>query len=324
MDQTLILFAVLLFVAVVLAIEGAYQAWSAKHGTQAKRIASRLAGADGLGAAEPLSIERAGKSKRFPLLDDLLALLPNGQKLVRYVDTAGVGLSAGEMFGLSLVLGAIGFVAPWMVGKPFFMVSILLALVLSTLPWLWLSWRRNKRVRLFERQLPEALDLMGRALRAGHAFPTGLKMVGEEMPEPIAREFRVLFDEMNYGRPQHEALLRLADRVPVEDVRYFVIAVNIQRETGGNLAELLDNISAIVRARLKLMGEIRTLSAEGKMSAWVLGLLPFALGLVVNLVNPKFMSVLWTDPAGVFMISGALILMFFGVLWMRKIIRIRV
>jgi tight adherence protein B len=179
-------------------------------------------------------------------------------------------------------------------------------------------------MRLFERQIPEALDLMGRALRAGHAFPTAVKMVGDEMPEPIAKEFRILFDETNFGVPQNDALMRLADRVPVDDLRYFVIAVMIQRESGGNLAELLDNIAAIVRARLKLLGEVRTLSAEGRMSAWVLGLLPFGVAAMINIVNPEFMTVLWTDPMGLRMVGGALLMMAFAVWWMRKIIKIRV
>ena len=176
-----------------------------------------------------------------------------------------------------------------MLAKPW-TFSLLLGGILAAAPWFWLGHQRTKRMRLFERQIPEALDLMGRALRAGHAFPTAVKMVGDEMPEPIAKEFRMLFDETNFGVPQNEALMRLADRVPVDDLRYFVIAVMIQRESGGNLAELLDNIAAIVRARLKLLGEVRTLSAEGRMSAWVLGLLPFGVAAVINIVNPKFMS----------------------------------
>ena len=202
--------------------------------------------------------------------------------------------------------------------------SLLLGGILASLPWFWLAHKRTKRIELFERQIPEALDLMGRALRAGHAFSTAVKMVGDEMSEPIAREFRTMFDETNFGVPQNEALVRLADRVPVEDMRYFTIAVMIQRESGGNLAELLDNIASIVRARLKLLGEVRTLSAEGKLSAWILGLLPFCVAALINILNPEFMTVLWTDPVGLRMVGGALLMMVLGVLWMRKIIRIRV
>ncbi len=324
MDQSFILFAVLLFVAVVLALEGAFQAWSAKHGAEAKRLMSRMRGIDGSADAAPLSIERIGQKSRFDWLDqNVVRNLPTGDKLVKYIATSGVAVSAGEMMVLSGAFGAAGAFLLWVLGKPF-VFSVVAALVLGVLPWFWLARRRNKRIALFERQIPEALDLMGRALRAGHAFPTAVKMVGDEMPEPIAREFRVLFDESNFGVPQNEAMIRLADRVPVDDLRYFVIAVMIQRESGGNLAELLDNIAYIVRARLKLLGEVRVLSAEGKLSAWILGLLPFAVGGVINLMNPKFMSILWTDPAGLRVVGFALLAMVVGVWWMSKIIKIRV
>ncbi len=255
--------------------------------------------------------------------DSVVAGLPKGTDLLRYLETSGTGRGAGEMLLYSAMLGIAGIVAPIVLAKPW-TFSLLFGGVLASLPWFWLGRKRTQRMRLFERQIPEALDLVGRALRAGHAFPTGVKMVGDEMPEPISREFRVLYDETNFGMPQNEALMRLADRVPIDDLRYFVIAVMIQRESGGNLAELLDNIAGIVRARLKLMGEVRTLSAEGKMSAWILGLLPFCVGALINIVNPTFMDVLWTDPIGLRMVGGALVLMALGVWWMRKIIQIRV
>jgi tight adherence protein B len=149
-------------------------------------------------------------------------------------------------------------------------------------------------------------------------------MVGTEMPEPIAAEFRIVFDEINYGISTQEALGNLAIRVPSTDLRYFVIAVLIQRETGGNLAELLGNISSLVRARLKLLGTVRVLSAEGKMSGWVLTLLPFALGTVLQIVNPNFLSVLWTDPLGIKMAGFALTMMLFGIVVMWRITKIRV
>jgi tight adherence protein B len=148
--------------------------------------------------------------------------------------------------------------------------------------------------------------------------------VGSEMPEPIAAEFRIVFDEINYGISAQEALVNLTARVPSTDLSYFVIAVLIQRETGGNLAELLGNISALVRARLKLLGTVRVLSAEGRLSAWILTLLPFALGFVLQLVNPKFLSVLWTDPMGVKMVGVALFMMAVGIFAMWRIIKIRV
>lgn len=324
MDQTFILFLVLIFVAVVLGLEGVYQTWASKNSGEAKRLTARLNRIEGAGDETPLSIERRIEKNRLAWLDsNVVSQLVSGQQLIQYVRAADVGLSAGEMIGIGGVAAVVGYAIPLLSGKPF-VFSLLMAVVMAAMPWFWLAYKRMQRIKTFERQIPEALDLMGRALRAGHAFPTAVKMVADEMPDPIAHDFRIMFDEANFGVPQNEALTRLADRVPVDDMRFFVIAVMIQRESGGNLAELLDNISAIVRARLKLLGEIRTLSAEGKLSAWILGLLPFAVGGVVNLVNPQFLSVLWTDPAGLKAVGIALLLMSIGVWWMTRIIKIRV
>jgi len=183
---------------------------------------------------------------------------------------------------------------------------------------------KKKRLIKIEAQLPDALDLMSRALRAGHALPSAIKMVGEEMVDPIASEFSIMFDEVNYGVPIGDALKNLSVRVPSADVGYFVVAVQIQRETGGNLTEILGNIAAIVRERLKLFGQIRTFSAEGRLSAWILSLLPFGVAALVNFLNPGFMRVLWTDPAGNKLLFPMALLMVIGIFWMRKIIRIRV
>jgi tight adherence protein B len=324
MDTAYVLFIVLMFVAVVLALEGAYTVWASKNSAEAKRVAARLRQLEGASEETPLTIERKEAEKRWHWLDDgVIAGLPRGETLLAYMETSGTGRSVGEMVIYSAVLGGLGLLVPFMFALPF-VFSLLLGVLLAVVPWFVLAYHRSERIKLFERQIPEALDLMGRAMRAGHAFPTAVKMVGDEMADPIGKEFRILFDETNYGVPQNEALMRLADRVPVEDLRYFVVAVMIQRESGGNLAELLDNIASIVRARLKLLGEVRTLSAEGRLSAWILGLLPFAVALIVNIVNPEFMKVLWTDPAGLRMVGGALVMMALGVWWMRKIIQIRV
>jgi tight adherence protein B len=161
-------------------------------------------------------------------------------------------------------------------------------------------------------------------MRAGHAFPSALQMVAEEMPQPTADEFRIAFEEINFGVPQQQALTSLAQRVPVTDLRYFVVAVLIQRETGGNLAELLNGIGGLVRSRLKFQRSIRTLTAEGRLSAWILVALPFALGAVISLVNPSFIRVLWTDPVGLKLVYGALAQMAVGIFWMSRLIKVRV
>jgi tight adherence protein B len=183
---------------------------------------------------------------------------------------------------------------------------------------------KARRLKQIEEQLPEAADMISRSLRAGHSFSTALGIVGDEMPEPIGSEFRTAFDEINFGVPLNDALGGLANRLPIGDLRYFVIAVLIQRESGGNLAEILGNISQLIRSRLALLGKVRVLSSEGRLSAWILGLLPFVMALIISIVNPGFLRVLWTDPAGVKMIGVALVMMVMGVIWMRKIIRIHV
>lgn len=324
MDSSYVLFAVLMFVAVVLALEGSYQVWASKNSAEAKRLAVRLRAIESGGRETMLTIERAQARGHWLWLDShVIALLPRGDRLFRYLDTSGTGKTAGEMIVTSTVLALLGLFVPIMLAKPL-VFAIFGAMVLAAVPWWRLSRQRNQRIRLFEKQIPEALDLMSRAMRAGHAFPTAVQMVGDEMADPIGQEFRTLFDQTNYGMPQQEALLRLADRVPVADLGYFVVAVLIQRDSGGNLAELLDNIASIVRARLKLLGSVRTLSAEGRLSAWILIALPFVTGALINILTPTFMAVLWTDPAGIRLVGAAMISMAIGVVWMRNIIQIRV
>jgi tight adherence protein B len=161
-------------------------------------------------------------------------------------------------------------------------------------------------------------------LRSGHAFSSALQMVGEEMAEPVAGEFSVVHDEVNFGVSLQQALTNLSVRVPLTDLRYFIVAVLIQRDSGGNLTEVLGNLSRLIRERLKLLSKVRILSSEGRLSAWILGVMPFALAGVMYLVNPEFMTPLWNDPIGISIIKYMLILMAFGVVILRKIIRIHV
>lgn len=322
MDLSFVLFAVVAFLAVVLSLEGIYNVWASRSSPEAKRVATRLEALAGE-AITQASIERARQPSRMPRLNALLGATSFGQRMQRFVTASAMAVSPAELIVMSVALGAFGMFLPGLLGKPP-IFGAALALGLAVLPWWRVASRRRTRIERIERQFPEALDLMGRAMRAGHAFPSAVKMVADEMADPMGRDFRILFDEMNYGVPTNEALVHLAARVPVPDVSYFVVAVMIQRESGGNLAELLDKISTIVRERLKLLGEVRTLSAEGKLSAIILTALPFGVALVVNLVNPEFMQVLWTDPMGQRMVGVAIFMMLVGIMWMRSIIRIRV
>lgn len=322
MDLSFSLFAVVAFVAVVLSLEGLYNLWASRRSPEAVRIAARLEAL----AGDPVtraSIERTRQPQRLPWANALIVRGAVGRALQRWVAASALRVSAAELLLVSLALGLTGLLLPGAFGKPP-VIGAALGLALAVLPWWRVAHRRQQRIERIERQFPQALDLMSRAMRAGHAFASAVRMVAEELPDPLGQDFRILFDEMNYGVPANTALANLAERVPLPDVSYFVVAVMIQRESGGNLAELLDKIAAIVRERLKLHGEIRTLSAEGRLSAVILTALPFAVAAVVNLVNPKFMAVLWNDPSGLRMVGLALVLMVLGMLWMRQIIRIRV
>jgi tight adherence protein B len=325
MDALYLVFGVLLFIAVVLLVEGAYLMWNTSKGPEAKRIARRLrlmsAGASQAG--EETSILKSRMLSETPSIERLLLLAPRVKQLDRLLEQSGLTWSVAELLGLMLIAAAVAVVLALYFGMTFFL-ALVAALLVGALPIAYVFNARAKRMDKVEQQLPDALDLIGRALRAGHAFPTAVKMVSDELNDPIAGEFRTLFDEVNYGVSMNTALLNLAARVPVTDLRYFVIAVLIQRETGGNLAELLDNISAIIRARLKLYGQIRVLSAEGRMSAWILTLLPICLAIALNFVNRALISVLWTDPVGLKLIGVALVLMIFGIFWMWRIVKIHV
>lgn len=323
MDLSFTLFVVLGFLAVVLALEGLYHLWAVRRSAEARRIAGRLSTLDGTAEWTDARLERIEAETRLPGLDRWLRRSRPGLRLERYVHSSGLGIAASDLLMVSVGLLLLGALLSQALDRPV-LLGLLLGGVLATLPWLRISWLHNRRLQRFELQFPEALDLMGRALRAGHALPTAIRLCGDELAEPMAAEFRLLADETNYGVPLDEALRGLAERVPVRDIGYFVVAVLIQRESGGNMAELLDNISAIVRQRLKLHGQIRTLSAEGRLSAWILTLLPFGTGLLINLVNPGFMAPLWNEPIGHQLVGVSLVMMALGIFWMRSVIRIRV
>src|SRR6266498_376604 len=325
MDVLYLVFGVFLFIAVVLRVEGAYLMWNTSKGPEAKRIARRLRlmSAGTSLAGEEVSILKSRMLSETPIIERLLLQAPRVKQLDRLLEQSGLTWSVAELLGVMLLLAVAGAGVALYFGMTFFL-TLVAAVIVGALPIAYVFNARAKRMVKVEQTLPDALDLIGRALRAGHAFPTAVKMVSDELNDPIGGEFRTLFDEVNYGVSMHTALLNLAVRIPVTDLRYFVIAVLIQRETGGNLAELLDNIAAIIRARLKLFGQIRVLSAEGRMSAWILTLLPIGVALVMNIVNPAFIAVVWKDPMGLRLVGGAALLMIFGIFWMWRIVKIRV
>lgn len=324
MDTQYYVMILLVFLAVVFMLEGLYLFWKTYRSPEVKRIERRLRS---MTASHRGSDERELLKERLlsdvPVVQDLLQLLPNIHKLDHVLLQSGVQMKLASFIVFTGVAAVVGFLVAKILGliTP---LALVLALVCLGGPVMYVLRQRQARLTRFEALLPDALDLMTRALRAGHALPHTVRMIGEEMPEPLGEQFRMVFDEVNYGFALHDALNNLANRVPSADLRFFVLAVTLQRDTGGNLAELLSNISTLIRARLNLLAKVRVLAAEGVLSAWVLGLLPVVLAILINIVNPQYMQLLWTDEMGIKMVIGGLVMAAIGVLWIRKLVRLRV
>jgi tight adherence protein B len=237
------------------------------------------------------------------------------------IDRAGLTVTVGVLVAscLALAVGAFGLVlyfTEWpLIAAPF-------ALFGGYIPVFVVRLLASRRMSKFEEQFPEAIDLLARALRAGHAFTTGLSLVAEEMPEPVGTEFKLAYDRQNFGMPLPDALRDLGRRVPLIDARFFVTAVLTQREVGGNLSEVLENLSQVVRERFRVKRQVRVITAHSRMTGYVLALMPPLLATVMIMLSPKSMSVLWTDPVGIKMVVGAVLLQILGSLIIKKLVNI--
>jgi tight adherence protein B len=325
MDIFYIATGLAIFVSVALMIEGLYLWWNAKYGAQAVRIARRLRGmtAPTQCALEERVFWKTARSGDQTAVQRLLQETALDDRLGRLLAQSGSRLTAARFILISAAIAGAALLALLLAGMPA-VIAGAAAVFAAVVPLLWTIRKKARRLARIEQQLPEALDLMSRALRAGHALPSAIKMVSDEIADPLGGEFRTVFNEVNFGVPMQDALNNLATRIPGSDIGFFAVAVLIQRQSGGNLSELLDTIARIVRERLKLFTQVQVYSAEGRLSAWILGVLPFALGGVLYLVNPDFMRTLWVDPSGMRMLGAVLVLMVVGIAWMRRVIRIRV
>jgi tight adherence protein B len=320
----MIIVLLLVFLAVILLVEGAWLLWRARHGAAAVRLQRRL---DLVARKSDATPQRPLlKSRRMGELSALARTLSGVELAVRLnglIAQAGVHWSILRLLLASGAAGAAGLAAGMLGAQPF-IFCVVLAGLLATLPWAWVMWKRRRRLRRLEQQLPEALDLIGRAVRAGHSLPLGIQLLAEEMPDPIAAEFRLVHEQVSFGVSLQQALTGLCERVPLTDYRYFAVAVLVQRQSGGNLTEVLGNLSKLIRERLKLLSRIRILTSEGRMSAWTLALLPFILGALLFYVNPTFMQPLWLDPIGRGMLRVLLSMMVLGIIVLSRITKIHV
>ena len=231
--------------------------------------------------------------------------------------TAGVYILAAALIGFS-VLGVVQLITGSL------LAGLIGGAALCPIPILKVYRKRTQRMNAFQRQLPDALDLIARALKAGNTFSGGMRMVADEFPDPIGPEFGITLDEINFGVDTEKALQNLLDRVDCPDLQFFVVSVNIQRETGGNLSEIVGNTASLIRDRFKLLGRIRVLSAEGRLSAIILLAMPFGIAFIIFLINPGYMSLLFTERLGRMMIGTNLVLMTIGALFIRKMVNFKV
>lgn len=315
----------LIFIAVVVGLEGLFIWWNGTRGPEARRIAKRLRMMSDGGHTDDATVSLLKKRllSNSPAIQQFLAEIPRIGHFDRFLSQTGTRQTVSSFVMLTTGAFCAGFAVSLAIGIDLVPAAISGA-VAALLPLQLLLAARSKRTKRFEAMLPESLDLISRALRAGHSFASALQLAGTELPDPVGEEFRQTFDEINFGVNAHTALQSLASRVPSTDLGYFVIAVLIQRETGGNLTEVLDNIGSVIRERLKLFGKVKSLSAEGRISAVILAVLPFATAFVLYLLNPEFIKTLWTEPMGRKMLAVGGTMMALGILMMRSIVKIRV
>jgi tight adherence protein B len=315
----------IVFVAVLAVVFGAYwllvvrpeeeQQRHLKKRLNVKRDSVLKAATGGL-------LKEAERLSEMPLFNRLLSQSTRVSAPVqRMLTSAGLRMTVGTLLLLSGVSGlAAYFFASYFLRAP--LVGIPLGLAAAYLPFAYVSFMKGRRMTKFEEQFPEAIDLLARSLRAGHAFTTGVEMVGAELADPVGAEFRLMYDRQNFGMPMADTLRQFAERVPIIDARFFATAVLTQREAGGNLSEVLDNLAGVIRERFKVKRQVRVVTAHGRMTGWVLSGLPPALALALFLINPNQMMILVRDPLGVQMIIVAIVLQVVGTLVIRKLVDI--
>lgn len=316
--------AVGIFLAVLLLIEGVFYLVKDSRRPEEHKIKRRFRTFSAAGyKKEDINILRTTRLSEIPWFNQLLFSVPNALRMSRFLEQANARYPLGFYLLLSALLIPVGYTAGVLLNLAF-PLRLAFALFGAALPFLFLYVKKRQRMLKFERQLPDALDMIARALKAGHAFPGGVKMAADEFDDPIGTELEKTLDEINFGVGVPEALKALAMRVDCPDLKFFVISVIIQRETGGNLAELMESLSYLIRERFKLQGRVRVLSSEGKFSAIILMALPIFLALYLFVTTRSYITTLFVDPIGKVMVIGAIVMMLLGAFVMSRMVKIRV
>jgi len=320
-----VLLAILVFVVVALAVFAAMSLLD-QRSAQARLIKERLANerqTPQRAPEEELALLRDEQLSQIPVLDDFLRRSSRVAALQKMLVQGGIAMRAGNFLGFSALAGLAATVVAYALSKRVEVAWVAL-LVGFLLPYSYASFRRNQRFEKFEELFPEAIDTLARAVRAGHAFTTALEMITNEVGEPVSGEFRQLYEEQKFGMPVRDALINLTERMPLVDVKFFVTAVMLQRETGGNLAEILDNLSYVIRERFKIQRQVRVYTAQGRLTMALLMGMPPIIVTVMIVLNPSFIRPLFSDPIGHTLLVVGIILQTVGYFVIRKIIRIQV
>jgi tight adherence protein B len=270
-----------------------------------------------------LKLVRDEMLSSVPAVHRLLMHWTWSSRLRDFVSQAGMKTKPAKLLLTSVVIG-LGSYLITKILYPQFPIALLAAILATVAPFSMVAFKRRRRLREFEEHFPEALDLLGRAVRAGHAFTTGLEMIAKESSEPVAGEFRAAFEEQNFGLPLRDALLNMTERIPLVDVRFFVTALLIQKETGGNLAEILDGLAHVIRDRFRIYREVRTRTAQGRLTAAILISLPPLMMLMLEIINPHYIHILFDDPAGPMILAVAATMQLIGSMLLWKIIHFEV
>ena len=273
--------------------------------------------------SEAATILRRESLSSIPWLNAILQQIPASARLRLLISQAGCRWTlATLLFGSLLAALLTGWIVSFFVPAP--LLDVVFGAGAGLIPYAYLLAKRRTRFERFDALLPEAIDLMSRALKAGHGVTSAIEMVAQEIADPVAEEFRIVFEQQNLGLPIREAMLNLAERVPLEDVRFLATAILVQKETGGNLAEVLDKTAALMRERIRLKGQLRIYTAQGRLTGWILCLMPFIIFTLISFANYNYEKKLWTDPMALHVVYAGLVMMALGIFTIRRIIDIRV
>lgn len=323
-DQGIFIFLGLVFVAVFFLANGLVVPVFGESRQARKRLKERLEDIDrSVGTESMASILREKYLRDLSPIEQSIESMPFMESLSQTIEQSGQKILAYRLVIVAVVVAALAAVGIWEAFRIWWLIPVAAGLG-GWLPFAWIFWKRAKRFEKFEEQLPDCIDVIRRALKAGHPFTASLRLVAEDMEEPAAGEFGLVFADINYGNDVRHAMLGLLGRVPGVSVMAFVTAILVQKESGGNLAEILGQISDVIRGRFRFQRKVKTLSAEGRMSAWVLAMVPLGLFLLLAISNPEYLEIMLEDELGQNLVAFAAVWSVAGIYFIRRIIRIDV